>query len=76
MRKNYINFKLRIAGTGIFNNAHEGLTFIGDSLKDVKRALSNGIAFIGLCNIFTREDFMKIDRSLRTIASIGELLRV
>ncbi|MFC1669336.1 HAD family hydrolase [Spirochaetota bacterium] len=57
-----------------FSLSKEELTFVGDSLKDAQKALANDIKFIGICNIFSREDFLNIDGSILTIQSIKELL--
>jgi phosphoglycolate phosphatase len=52
------------------------LTFVGDSLKDAEKALTNRIHFIGLCGTFTPEDFHKMDDKIVTINNIKELLNL
>ena len=51
----------------------EELIFVGDSLKDAEKAIANEIRFIGLCGIFSQEDFQKVNSNLQTITSIKEL---
>lgn len=59
-----------------FSLSRDELIFVGDSLKDAEKALSNKIKFIGKCCTFTREDFLKIDKSLITIENITEILSI
>ena len=59
-----------------YNLAKEDLLFVGDSLKDAEKALDFGIKFVGLCGIFSKEQFMKIDSKIITINYIEELLNL
>jgi FMN phosphatase YigB (HAD superfamily) len=54
----------------------EELIFVGDSLKDAEKAITNGVRFIGLCGIFSKEDFQKVESDLQTITSIKELKEI
>jgi phosphoglycolate phosphatase-like HAD superfamily hydrolase len=57
-----------------YNLDSDSIVFVGDSLKDAERALTNGITFIGLCGTFTSEDFKNFNRSIKTIKNISEIL--
>ncbi|MEW6526503.1 MAG: HAD hydrolase-like protein [Spirochaetota bacterium] len=57
-----------------FNLQKEDLTFVGDSLKDAEKAITNNIKFIGLCGTFTREQFLQKYPNIVTIESLKELL--
>ncbi|MBN2038559.1 MAG: HAD family hydrolase [Spirochaetes bacterium] len=59
-----------------FSISPDLLTFVGDSLKDAEKALANKIKFVGKCGTFKREDFLKIDGSLKTVENIRELLNL
>lgn len=57
-------------------NWGEDVIFVGDSLKDAEKALSNGVEFIGLCGTFKREDFKKIDKNIKTVDRFSEILNL
>ncbi|GAB4220966.1 MAG TPA: HAD hydrolase-like protein [Spirochaetota bacterium] len=57
-----------------FNLQKDDLTFVGDSLKDAEKAITNNIKFIGLCGTFTREQFLQKYPNIVTIESLKELL--
>ncbi len=57
-----------------FNLQKDDLTFVGDSLKDAEKAITNDIKFIGLCGTFTREQFLQKYPNIVTIESLKELL--
>ncbi len=59
-----------------FQLKKDELTFVGDSLKDAEKAISNGIAFIGLCGTFTKEQFLDKYPNIITINSLQELLEI
>ena len=59
-----------------FQLKKDELTFVGDSLKDAEKAISNGIAFIGLCGTFTKEQFLDKYPTIITINSLQELLEI
>lgn len=59
-----------------FQLKKDELTFVGDSLKDAEKAISNGIAFIGLCGTFTKEQFLDKYPDIITINSLQELLEI
>ncbi len=59
-----------------FSLNREELTFVGDSLKDAEKALTNQVPFIGLCGTFTPEEFRSVDAGIKTINSIKELLEL
>jgi len=57
-----------------FNLQKEDLTFVGDSLKDAEKAVTNDIKFIGLCGTFTKDQFLHKYPGIVTIESLKELL--
>ena len=57
-----------------FSLSKKELIFVGDSLKDLEKALENEINFIGICGIFDRKDFLMIDKNIITINNLRELL--
>ncbi len=57
-----------------FSLQKEDLTFVGDSLKDAEKAISNNVQFIGLCGTFSREQFLQKYPNIVTIESLKELL--
>lgn len=57
-----------------FSLQKDDLTFVGDSLKDAEKAITNNIKFIGLCGTFTRERFLQKYPNAVTIESLKELL--
>jgi phosphoglycolate phosphatase-like HAD superfamily hydrolase len=59
-----------------FSLGRDDLTFVGDSLKDADKAITNGIKFIGLCGTFKRADFLTKGANIKTINSIKELLDI
>ncbi len=59
-----------------FSLKPDELVFVGDSLKDAEKAISNGIRFIGKCGTFGKDDFIKIDANLKTIHNIRDLLDI
>ena len=59
-----------------FSLHREELIFVGDSLKDAEMVISNKIHFIGLCDIFERDDFHQIDKNIIVINSVKELLNL
>lgn len=59
-----------------FSIHRKELCFVGDSLKDAEKALTNGIRFVGLCGTFTREEFLSKDKSIITINNLKELLEL
>lgn len=58
------------------NLSRDEITFVGDSIKDAEKAVSNNIKFVGLCGTFSREDFLKVNSDVFTINSIRELLEI
>jgi phosphoglycolate phosphatase-like HAD superfamily hydrolase len=59
-----------------FSLTNKELTFVGDSLKDAEKAFANNIDFVGKCGTFKKEDFLKLDNSIKTIYNIRELLEI
>ena len=59
-----------------FQLKKDELTFVGDSLKDAEKAISNDISFIGLCGTFTKEQFLDKYPDIITINSLQELLEI
>lgn len=57
-----------------FNLQKDDLTFVGDSLKDAEKAITNNIKFVGLCGTFSREQFLQKYPNIITIESLKELL--
>ncbi len=57
-----------------FNLKSDEITFVGDSLKDAEKAITNKMRFVGICGTFKAEDFHAIDKNLITITNIKELL--
>ena len=56
-----------------YSLSRDELVFVGDSLKDAEKAITNEVRFIGLCGIFSKEDFETVDPNLQIITSIKEL---
>ena len=59
-----------------FHLKKDELTFVGDSLKDAEKAISNDISFIGLCSTFTKDQFLDKYPDIITINSLKELLDI
>jgi len=59
-----------------FSLSNEELTFVGDSLKDAEKAMTNNLRFVGICGTFQEEDFRRIHSDLLTIHNIKELLEL
>jgi len=59
-----------------FQLKKDELTFVGDSLKDAEKAISNDISFIGLCGTFTKDQFLDKYPDIITINSLQELLEI
>ena len=54
----------------------EGMTFVGDSLKDGERALQYGIEFIAKEGIFTRNEFQRKFPGARVISTLSDLIDI
>jgi phosphoglycolate phosphatase-like HAD superfamily hydrolase len=52
------------------------LTFVGDSLKDSDKAFEYGIDFIGVCGLFTHEQFEARHANPKTVQNIKEILSI
>ncbi len=59
-----------------FSLSNEELTFVGDSLKDAEKAMTNNLRFVGICGTFQEKDFHSISPDLLTIHNIKELLEL
>ena len=59
-----------------FGIGKEDLTFVGDSLKDYDKAEEYGIEFIGVCGLFTHEQFEMRHAGAKTVKSIKEILDI
>lgn len=57
-----------------FNLKKEELTFVGDSLKDAEKAHDYGIPFIGVCGIFSHEEFEHKYSGTITVQNLKEIL--
>jgi len=57
-----------------FSLTNDELTFVGDSLKDAEKAITNKLHFVGICGTFKREDFLAVRPDIVTINNIKELL--
>jgi len=52
----------------------ESAVFIGDSLHDAVIAKDFGIDFIGITGTFNKKDFLKIDKDMKIINNISDLV--
>ncbi|MBU1179911.1 HAD hydrolase-like protein [Patescibacteria group bacterium] len=52
----------------------KGMMFIGDSLNDARLAKENNIEFIGKIGTFNQKDFAGLDKSIKCIRSINDLI--
>ncbi|MHA1504113.1 MAG: HAD family hydrolase [Candidatus Heimdallarchaeota archaeon] len=59
-----------------FEVSNTEMIYVGDSLKDCKRAQGSDIVFIGRFGMFTREDFDKISKSKLYISKLAELKEI
>lgn len=59
-----------------FNLLPGELVFVGDSLKDAEKAMTNNINFIGLTGTFSSEDFKRVIPGVEVIDSLRELLKI
>lgn len=55
-------------------SSSSNIVFIGDSLNDARRAITNGIYFIGREGMFQKEDFQQILPEVKVISSLTEIL--
>jgi len=59
-----------------FNLDKKNLTFVGDSLKDSDKAFEYGIDFIGVCGLFSHEQFEARHANAKTVQNIKEILSI
>ena len=59
-----------------FNLLPDDVLFVGDSLKDAEKAMTNNVSFIGLTGIFSSEDFKRAIQEVDVIDSLIELLEI
>ncbi len=59
-----------------FNLKKENLLFVGDSLKDFDKAFDYGVDFIGVCGLFSREEFQTKDPNVKTVNNLKEILKI
>ena len=49
---------------------------MGDSLKDFDKAFDYGVDFIGVCGLFSREEFQTKDPNVKTVNNLKEILKI